>query len=59
MLNAQMNMGLHIYYMGVYPGFPFQDCAFSMDYMENFEIPELQVGLLSPKQDPFLPPVSP
>ena len=27
-----------------------------MDYMENFEILELQVGLLSPNQDPFLPP---
>ena len=26
--------------------------------MENFEILELQVGLLSPNQDPFLPPFS-
>ena len=27
-----------------------------MDYLENFEIPEVQVGLISPNQDPFLPP---
>ena len=27
-----------------------------MDYLENFNILELQVGLLSPNQDPFLPP---
>ena len=27
-----------------------------MDYLENFEIMELQVGLLSSSQDPFLPP---
>ena len=27
-----------------------------MDYLENFEIPELQIGLLSPNKDPYLPP---
>ena len=34
----------------------FRTVPLNIDYLENFDIPELQVGLLSPNQDPFLPP---